>query len=145
MCDLVARNVAIKAAVVAGDEREAGTRAHLNYGHTVGHAIETIAGYGTISHGAAVSLGVIAANQMAVARGLLTADDAEMVRNALDALDLPTAYPGLNPAEVWSVMQHDKKVRQGRVRMVLPTRIGSVDIFNDITADEAADAVAALG
>jgi 3-dehydroquinate synthase len=145
MCDLIARNVRIKAAVVAGDEREAGTRAHLNYGHTVGHAIETIAGYGTISHGAAVSLGMIAANEMAVARGLLSRADATLVRDALDALKLPTTYPGLDAEQVWAVMQHDKKVRQGRVRMVLPTSIGGVDIFDDITADQAALAVAALG
>jgi len=68
MCDLIARNVTIKAAVVAGDERESGSRAHLNFGHTVGHAIETIVGYGTISHGGAVSLGMVAANDMAVLR-----------------------------------------------------------------------------
>jgi len=145
MCDLVARNVAIKAAVVAGDERESGTRAHLNYGHTVGHAIETIAGYGTISHGAAVSLGMIAANGMAVARGLISPADAARVCGALEALKLPTAFGGLDFDEVWRVMQHDKKARGGRVRMVLPTEIGSVDIFDDITAEETARAVALLG
>jgi 3-dehydroquinate synthase len=145
MCDLIARNVAIKAAVVAGDEREAGTRAHLNYGHTVGHAIETIAGYGTISHGAAVSLGMIAANVMAVARGLISPADAARVRQALEALKLPTTYSGLDAENVWDVMQRDKKARAGRVRMVLPTAIGNVDIFDDTTAEEVAQAVAALG
>ena len=145
MCDLIARNVAIKAAVVAGDERENATRAHLNYGHTVGHAIETIAGYGTISHGAAVSLGMIAANEMAVGRGLIGPQDAARVREALDALKLPTTYCGLDADKVWEVMQRDKKVRGGRVRMVLPTSIGSVNIYDDITAAEAARAVAVLG
>ncbi|MDP6635556.1 MAG: 3-dehydroquinate synthase [Phycisphaerae bacterium] len=144
MCDLIARNVAIKAAVVAGDERESGTRAHLNFGHTIGHAIETIVGYGTISHGAAVSLGMIAANAMAVARGLIDQGDALRVADALGALELPTAYSGLDPEQVWDVMQHDKKARAGRVRMVLPTEIGNVDIFDDITAREVAHAVSAL-
>ena len=145
MIDLVARNVAIKADVVAGDERETGTREHLNYGHTVGHAIETIAGYGTLSHGAAVSLGMIAANAMAVARGLISPADAERVRQALCALKLPTTYSGLDVEQVWEVMQRDKKARAGRVRMVLPTAIGAVDIFDDTTAQELALAVEALG
>lgn len=145
MRDLVARNVVIKAAVVAGDEREAGTRAHLNYGHTVGHAIETIIGYGTISHGGAVSLGMIAANAMAVSRGLISADDAAKVRQSLEALGLPTSYGGLDSGQVWEVMHRDKKARGGRVRMILPTEIGKVDIFDDIDAAQVAGAVAALG
>jgi len=145
MCDLVARNVEIKAAVVADDELETGTRAHLNYGHTIGHAIETIAGYGTISHGAAVSLGMIAANDVAVARGLIGPADAERVAEALEALKLPVAYPGLDPNQVWDIMQRDKKARAGRVRMVLPTEIGKVEIFDDTAAEEVAHAVAALG
>jgi len=145
MCDLIARNVAIKAAVVAGDEREAGERAHLNFGHTVGHAIETIIGYGTISHGGAVSLGMIAANDMAVSRGLIAPADAACVRDALEALELPTTYSRLDAEHVWDVMQRDKKARGGRVRMVLPTAIGKVDIFDDINAAEVARAVAVLG
>jgi len=145
MCDLIARNIAIKAAVVAGDEREAGARAHLNFGHTVGHAIETIVGYGTISHGGAVSLGMVAANEMAVSRGLISPADAGRVREALEALQLPTAYSGLDAEQVWQVMQRDKKARGGRVRMVLPTAIGKVDIFDDTNAQEVARAVAALG
>ena len=145
MCDLIARNVAIKAAVVADDERESGSRAHLNFGHTVGHAIETIVGYGTISHGGAVSLGMVAANEMAVSRGLIAPADAARVREALEALGLPTTYAGLDAERVWRVMQRDKKARGGRVRMVLPTAIGTVDIFDDTDAAEVARAVAALG
>jgi len=145
MCELVARNVAIKAAVVGADERESATRAHLNFGHTVGHAIETIAGYGVISHGQAVSLGMIAANEMAVARGLIQPQDAARVRRLLEKLGLRTACEGLDAAEVWQVMQHDKKARGGKVRMILPTALGEVDIFDDTTAEEIARAVSALG
>jgi 3-dehydroquinate synthase len=145
LCDLIARNVAIKAAVVAADERESGQRAHLNFGHTVGHAIETIVGYGTISHGAAVSLGMVAANEMAVARGLIAPSDAARVRQALEALELPTSCSGLNADQVWAVMQKDKKARDGKVRMILPTEIGKVDIFDDINSEEVARAVAVLG
>ena len=144
MCDLIARNVAIKAGIVAGDERESGTRAHLNFGHTVGHAIETIVGYGTISHGGAVSLGMVAAIEMAVSRGLISPADAGRVRGALEAVQLPTTYSGLDAEHVWDVMQRDKKARGGRVRMVLPTAIGKVDIFDDTNAQEVARAVAVL-
>ncbi|MCP4376929.1 MAG: 3-dehydroquinate synthase [bacterium] len=145
MCDLIARNVAIKAAVVAGDERESGQRAHLNYGHTVGHAIETIVGYGTISHGAAVSLGMVAANEMALSRGLIGQTDASRVRETLVALKLPTSCSGLNADQVWKVMQKDKKARDGKVRMVLPTEIGKVDIFDDINSEEVAHGLTVLG
>jgi len=145
MCEFVACNVAIKAAVVGADERESSTRAHLNYGHTIGHAIETLAGYGEISHGRAVSLGMIAADELAVARGMIDPSDAARVRELLDRLGLDTVRGGLDADEVWQVMQHDKKARGGKVRMILPTKLGAVEIFDDITAEEVAFAVAALG
>jgi len=145
MEDLVARNVAIKAAVVAADEREAGQRAHLNYGHTIGHAIEVFVGYDRIAHGRAVGLGMVAANVLAVARGLISADDASRVETLLDRLALDVRIAGLDVDEIWRIMQHDKKAKGGRVRMVLPTALGAVDIYGDITPDEVAAAVTALG
>jgi len=145
MEDLVARNVTIKAAVVAADEREAGQRAHLNYGHTIGHAIEVFIGYDRIAHGRAVGLGMVAANHLAVARGLIGADEARRVERLLERLDLDVRLAGLDAGEIWRIMQHDKKARGGKVRMVLPTAIGSVDIYDDVTPDEVAAAVAALG
>jgi len=145
MEELVARNVAIKAAVVADDEREAGQRAHLNFGHTIGHAIEVFVGYENIAHGRAVALGMVAANHLAVSRGLIGDPDAERVEALLARLGLDVRIPGLDAAEIWRIMQHDKKARRGQVRMVLPTAIGAVDIYDDITPDEVVAAVAALG
>jgi len=143
--DLIARNVAIKAAVVADDEREAGRRAHLNFGHTIGHAIETLAGYGrTVRHGQGVALGMVAACHMAVKRGLIEADAAARVRRLLERLGLPVRRKGLDAGKVWRIMQHDKKARRGRVRMILPTMLGQVDIFDDITPAAVAEAVEAL-
>lgn len=127
---LIAWNVRIKAAVVSTDERESGERAHLNFGHTIGHAIEKLVGYDKIGHGEAVSLGMVAACDIAVRRGMLRAADANRIESALSRLGLPTRRPGLRPAAIWRIMQHDKKNLAGRVRMILPTRIGTVKIID---------------
>ncbi|HUT58956.1 MAG TPA: 3-dehydroquinate synthase, partial [Phycisphaerae bacterium] len=111
MAELVERNVAIKAAVVSADEREAGQRAHLNFGHTFGHAIECFVGYDRIRHWQAVALGMVAACRMAAARGLIEQEAAERVEGILSRLGLPTRWSGLDGEEIWRIMQHDKKVR----------------------------------
>ena len=144
MTDLLARNVAIKAAVVSADERESGERAHLNFGHTIGHAIESFLGLGTITHGQAVSLGMVAANNMSIARGMLGADQAQQVAGLLDTLALPTRWSALDAPRIWQIMQHDKKTVGGRVRMILAESLGTVAIFDDITEDAVAQAVASL-
>ncbi len=142
--DLVARNVAIKAAVVSADEREAGQREHLNFGHTIGHAIEACAGYGTILHGQAVALGMVAACRMAVRRGLIEPDIEQRVQQLLAALKLPVKWPGLSPAAVWQVMLHDKKARAGQVRMILPVMLGEAAVFEDITPSAVEEALIAI-
>ncbi len=144
MTDLIARNVAIKAAVVSGDERETAARAHLNFGHTVGHALETLAGYGKITHGQAIALGMIVAVRISVARRLIEEQVETRLKNVLEKLGLEIKTSGFNAAEIWNTMQHDKKVRGGKVRMVLPTEIGKVDVFNDPTADEVANALKSI-
>jgi 3-dehydroquinate synthase len=145
MTELIARNVAIKAQVVADDEREAGQRAHLNYGHTVGHAIEAQAGYGELSHGQAVALGMVAANRLAVGRGLLDEQSAQRIERLLNKLELPTRRPGLDADKVWWIMQHDKKALAGRIRMVLPTKLGAAGIFDDTDEQALRDAIEYLG
>jgi len=145
MARLIARNVAIKAAVVSADEREAGVRGHLNFGHTIGHAIETFVGYDNIRHGEAVSLGMVAANHIAKARGLLKSSQARRITKILAKLQLPTTTSPLDAESIWQIMQHDKKALHGKVRMVLPTDIGKVDIYDDITPAEVAQAVEAVG
>ncbi|MHC4561266.1 MAG: 3-dehydroquinate synthase [Planctomycetota bacterium] len=144
MTELVARNVAIKAAVVSADEREAGERAHLNFGHTIGHAIEVLAGYDRMPHGQAVSLGMVAACRMAVDRKLIGVADAQAVASLLEQLGLPVSWADLDAAEVWKVMQVDKKARAGQVRMILPTRLGAVDAYDDITEDDVRSALEAV-
>ncbi len=140
----VARNVAIKAAVVSGDERESAEREHLNFGHTVAHAIEAALGYENISHGAAVSLGIVAECELAADRGLLERGAASRVRSILRDLHLPVTLEGLDPEAIWRSMQYDKKNRGGRVRMILPVALGEVATFDDITPDCVRTAVGAL-
>jgi 3-dehydroquinate synthase len=143
MIDLIARNVAVKAAVVSADERESNQRAHLNFGHTIGHAIETLAGY-SMSHGEAVSLGMTAAMRLAAWRSLVGEADVNRVTGILSRLGLPTRRQGLDAGELWRIMQQDKKARGGKVRMVLPLRLGKVDIFDDIEPREISRAVESL-
>lgn len=144
LTELIARNVAIKAKVVSEDEREAGVRAHLNCGHTVGHAIETFVGYETIRHGEAIALGMIAENALAVQRGLFDPAQADRVRGVLETLGLPTTQPGLDADEIWRRMQYDKKAQDGRVRVVLPRSLGEVAMYDDIEPAEVKTALKAL-
>lgn len=144
MTELIARNVAIKAAVVSADERESGERSHLNFGHTVGHAIETHFGLGKITHGEAVSLGMVAECRLAVRRGLAGAAVLDRLEGLLKKLGLPVRWAALDAGALWSIMQHDKKVRGGKVRMVLPTALGQVDIFDDVGESELAEALGAM-
>ena len=145
--ELIARNVAIKAAVVAADEREAGERAHLNFGHTIGHAIEAdavfVAGGGDdLRHGHCVALGMVAANRIAVRRGRLSDADAQRLEALLAELGLAVRRAGLDGEKLLHVMRHDKKCRGGVIRFVLPAgRLGRVDLADDVTDAEILDAI----
>jgi 3-dehydroquinate synthase len=144
MTELIARNVAIKAAVVAADERESGVRSHLNFGHTIGHAIEASVGYGKITHGQAVALGMLAACWLAEAKGLLDGSLRRRLVELLQRLGLAVKWPGLDAEKIRQISQHDKKARGGQVRFVLPRRLGGVEMFDDVTADQTAQAIALL-
>ncbi len=126
---LVARCCELKAEVVAEDEREApgGRRVILNFGHTVGHAIEAVAGYGAVLHGEAVAIGMVAAARLAERRGLLPAGDVARLIALLVALRLPTEVPGMPDDELLDAMTRDKKNQSARLTFVLPTAIGRVE------------------
>ena len=129
---LLERSASAKAKVVATDEREGGLRAILNYGHTLGHTVETLSGYGTFLHGEAVGLGMLAAGEISLAMGLWRPEDQQRQRAVIAAAGLPLAWPALDPQAVLACLQGDKKVRSGRVRFVLPTAIGAVEIRDDV-------------
>lgn len=140
MVELVERNVAIKAAVVMEDEKEAGVRAHLNFGHTFAHAIESLA-YGKLHHGEAVAVGMIAATRLAVAMGACEADLERRLGVLLERIGLPTAVKKLPASdEMIARMRLDKKVADGRIRLVLPRRMGEVFVTDEADDDAIAHA-----
>jgi len=143
---LVARNVAIKARVVEDDEREtSGTRAHLNYGHTIGHAIEAAGGYGRFLHGEAISLGLVAAGSISSTKaGLAGADNARMI-SALEKFGLPTRLPDdLATARLLELMRTDKKFKGGKIRFVVVPELGRAELRDDVTEPEVEEAIEAL-
>lgn len=133
LTELVERNVAIKAAVVEADEREAGQRAHLNFGHTFGHAIEATTGYSRYLHGEAVALGMVAAARLAVKQNMCDSAVLKQLVTSLERVGLPTQASDLPPSvALVNAMRGDKKVRGGKIRLVLPAAIGKVVIVDDI-------------
>ncbi len=122
----VLRSVEIKAGVVGRDEKEAGLRQVLNFGHTIGHAIEAGAGY-ELLHGEAVAIGMAAEARLAESLGVGEPGVADAVRDALECYALPLAIPeSLKPEQLVETMHSDKKVRGGKVRCALPKRIGAM-------------------
>ncbi|HSK21846.1 MAG TPA: 3-dehydroquinate synthase [Egicoccus sp.] len=116
---IVQRAVAVKARVVAADEHEAGERAHLNLGHTYGHAVESLTGYGEVLHGEAVAIGTVVALRLGVRLGRTPAELADRAEALLDRLGLPTRGPALDRDEMWTTIARDKKADAGGVRFVV--------------------------
>ncbi|MFZ9830508.1 MAG: 3-dehydroquinate synthase [Vulcanococcus sp.] len=133
---ILERSAAAKAKVVAADEREGGLRAILNYGHTLGHVVEALCGYGTYLHGEAVAIGMVAAGELALELGLWSQADQQRQRDVIAAAGLPLNWPDLDPTAVLTCLQGDKKVREGKVRFVLPTGLGQVEIRGDVSGDQ---------
>lgn len=130
--DLIRRAVAVKVEVVTIDEREQGERITLNYGHTLGHAIEQLCEY-RLLHGECVAIGMDLAARIAVGMGLCDGALVERQRRLLAAYGLGVALPdGLDPDAILALTTRDKKVQAKRVRWVLPTAIGAVVIRNDV-------------
>jgi 3-dehydroquinate synthase len=134
---VVYRSCELKAQVVVQDEREeTGLRSILNYGHTFAHALETVTGYGALLHGEAVSIGMTCAARLA--RRLGRMDDQLLLRqtNLLSALGLPVELPACDRDALLEAMRHDKKVAHGRLRFVLPARLGHVELVGDVPESE---------
>jgi 3-dehydroquinate synthase len=132
---IVATSCRLKANIVEQDEREeTGLRAVLNYGHTFCHAVETVTGYHQFLHGEAVAIGMICASRLAELLGRIDAGITRRQRDLLDRLGLPTKLPKLDENQLLAAMQHDKKTEHGRLRFVLPTRIGHVEMLGNVEA-----------
>ena len=128
----VLRSVAIKADIVGKDEREAGLRHLLNFGHTFGHAIETGFGYGAWLHGEAVAAGMVMAAELSRQLGFLSRADSERIRSLLQRAGLPTAAKGITPERMRRLMSVDKKAKEGRVHFVLLEKLGAASLRADV-------------
>ena len=137
---LVAHNVRIKAAVVQADPFERGERAHLNFGHTFGHAIETVSKYAR-SHGQCVALGMVAASNLAVSLGMLTQADRDRIVQLIGRAGLPVSGLSEDIDALLHVMAFDKKVSASRIRFILPDRIGHVIVRDDVRAESVREAL----
>ncbi|MFP3983940.1 MAG: 3-dehydroquinate synthase [Desulfurivibrionaceae bacterium] len=134
MAEVIARCCRIKAEVVAADEKESDLRRILNYGHTLGHAIEAASGY-LLSHGMAVALGMIAINRIAVLKSLLNKKEAEEIKGLVEAFGLPVKLPpDFTPStpEIKSYLKTDKKAVAGRPVFILPRSIGRITISDEV-------------
>jgi 3-dehydroquinate synthase len=140
---LIAHNVAIKAKVVQADPFERGERAHLNFGHTFGHAIETVSRY-EYSHGESVALGMTAAARLAQSLCMIDAAAESRIVNLIEAAGLPTSGLKLDVDAVVNAMAFDKKVEGGKLRLILPTKIGAATIRDDVPTLDVRAAVESL-
>ena len=143
---LVCRNVEIKGAIVAADEHETtGERALLNFGHTIGHAIERAGNYGDLLHGEAVSLGMVAACEISTRKAGFPEVERERVVTTLERFELPTRMPsGFSKDEIIRAVRLDKKFTQGEVRFVVVPKIGSAHVATDVTMGDIERAISQL-
>lgn len=143
---ILTRSCQAKADVVSQDEKEAGLRAILNYGHTIGHAIESATHYRGVNHGEAVAIGMVAAGDLALGRDRWTPVEDQRQQALLEKTQLPTRIPsGVAAADLINLLQADKKVQAGRVRFILPDALGSVSITDQVSPEQIAPVLAALG
>lgn len=141
--DLIARNIAIKARIVESDEQETnGTRALLNFGHTIGHGIEAAVPYGSLLHGEAISLGIRAALHISESHAGLSTDASAKILNLLQRFSLPLVLPeAIATDTVMEKLSHDKKFSAGRIRFVVLTSLGSAKLIDTVTLSDLREAI----
>ncbi len=144
--DLIARNIAIKARIVEEDEKElTGTRALLNFGHTIGHGIEASVPYGTLLHGEAISLGIRAALSLSETISGLSPSTSQRINATLAAYQLPLILdPSISTDTVMEKMMTDKKFSGGQIKFVLLDQLGSAHVSSDVTLDHIRHAIESL-
>ena len=134
--NIITRSCQAKAEVVSQDEKESGLRAILNYGHTIGHAVESLTHYTQFVHGEAVAIGMVAAGKIALEMGLWTREEASRQDALIAKAGLPTEIPReIAIDDILESIKSDKKVKAGKVRFILPTAIGKVTITDKVTPE----------
>ena len=133
---IIKRSCEIKAEVVSADEKESGLRKILNFGHTVGHAVEQLTGYEKYRHGEAVSIGMVGAAMLSWELGKINFNDVARLKDLLDKLQLVTTCEGVDVDDVCKVALRDKKVIGGKISWILMRGIGDVEITDEVTEPE---------
>ena len=129
---IINKSIKTKSEIVSMDEQESGIRAILNYGHTFGHVIENLCGYGEYLHGEAISIGMRIAGDIACNKGLWSLEESVRQNNLLKSYGLPIKIPRISKTEILKIVMGDKKVKDGRIRFILPKNIGEVGIFDNV-------------
>ncbi|MQA29637.1 MAG: 3-dehydroquinate synthase [Luteitalea sp.] len=142
---VIGESCRIKAEVVAQDEKESGLRRILNFGHTAGHALESVTKYRRYRHGEAVAYGMLVAAALAVGRDALAERDRQALADVIVSLGPLPPVTDVSSAEILGAMRHDKKMVAGRLNFVLPTGIGATTIVDDVTEKEMNKALAQVG
>jgi 3-dehydroquinate synthase len=145
LADVIAACVRIKAGVVSVDEREAGPRRVLNFGHTVGHALEALTGYRRFRHGEAVAHGMLAAARLSTMRGLLASNDEARLQALVGRVGPLPPVTDLRIGGALDAIGRDKKVVRGRLHVVLASGLGATEIVADVTRSELTAAMRAIG
>jgi len=143
---LIKRNIQIKSKIVAKDERDkSGERALLNFGHTVGHAIERAGGYRKFLHGEALSLGIVAACAISIKKAGLSPDQRDSIVNLLRRFQLPTRLPrNFLRKKILEAVKFDKKFEAGKVRFIVTPQIGTAHVSRDVTMKDVREAIEGL-
>ena len=131
LAKVIGRCAKLKADVVAEDEREGGKRRILNFGHTIGHALETNFGFDTLRHGEAIAYGMLAAGKLSIEDGRMKNEDFELLEEIIGKLPLPV-LPEFDPNDILQIMQRDKKVRDRKIHFVLLEELGKAVIVDDV-------------
>jgi 3-dehydroquinate synthase len=142
---VISESCRIKAEVVSADEREAGPRRILNFGHTAGHALEAVTKYRRCRHGEAVAYGMLVAAELAASRGALAKPDQAALSDLISSLGPLPPVADVASSDMLEAMKHDKKVVHGRLHFVLPTAIGATTIVDDVSEKEMKAALKAVG
>jgi 3-dehydroquinate synthase len=142
---VIAECCAIKAGVVERDEREQGERRHLNFGHTIGHALEAVTNYRRFRHGEAVGYGMLAASKLALSRKAISRPAHQALNDLIGAMGPMPPIGDLSATEALTAVRRDKKVIRGTLHFVLPTDIGSVEVVNDVSEKELLAAMRGIG
>jgi 3-dehydroquinate synthase len=139
--DIIARCISIKIRVVEEDERESGLRKILNFGHTIGHALEQVTGYKRLRHGEAVAWGMLAAGWIAIQRGMWSADEVARLQSIIIRANCLYPPGKINANQILTALKHDKKKSGKSLQFVLPERTGKVKIVKDIEPETVKEAV----